>query len=82
MQHPAWAQVCGLQPGEFVHFLGDAHVYSNHVEALEEQLRNAPRPFPTLRINPAVTDIDSFKMADFELLDYHPHKKIAMQMAV
>jgi thymidylate synthase len=75
-------QVCGLRPGEFVHFLGDAHVYANHVEALHEQLQNAPRAFPTLHINPDVTDIDGFKFEDFEIRDYHPHKKIAMKMAV
>lgn len=75
-------QVCGLKAGEFVHFLGDAHVYSNHVGALEEQLQNAPRAFPTLHINPAVTDIDKFKFEDFEIWGYHPHKKIPMKMAV
>ena len=74
--------MCDLQPGEFVHFLGDAHVYANHIEALEEQLLNAPRHFPTLHINRDVKDIDSFTMDDFTLQDYHPHKKIAMQMAV
>lgn len=75
-------QVCDLQPGELVHFMGDAHVYSNHVEALEEQLRNAPRAFPTLHINPAVKDIDGFRFEDFELRRYHPHKRIKMDMAV
>ena len=76
------AQVCGLQPGEFVHVMGDAHVYSNHVEPLKEQLKNAPRHFPTLRLNPEKMDIDSFTFDDFEIVDYTPHKKIAMQMAV
>lgn len=76
------AHVCGLKPGDFVHVLGDAHVYSNHVEALKEQLKNAPRHFPTLNINPAKTDIDSFAFDDFEIVGYAPHKKIAMQMAV
>jgi thymidylate synthase len=75
-------QVCGLKAGEFVHFLGDAHVYSNHVGALEEQLQNAPRAFPTLHINQAVTDIDNFKFEDFEIRGYHPHQKIPMKMAV
>lgn len=74
--------MCGLQPGELVHFMGDAHVYSNHVEALEEQLRNAPRAFPTLHINPDVTDIDGFRFEDFEIRGYHPHKRIKMEMAV
>lgn len=76
------AQVCGLKPGEFVHTLGNAHVYQNHVGALEEQLKRTPRPFPLLRINPDVKDIDGFKMSDFELVDYSPHGKIAMDMAV
>ena len=76
------AQVTGLQPGELVHTLGDAHVYSNHVEALRTQLERQPRPFPTLHINPAVTDIDAFTFADFELKDYDCHPTIKMKMAV
>ncbi|GAX85767.1 hypothetical protein CEUSTIGMA_g13182.t1 [Chlamydomonas eustigma] len=76
------AQVCGLRPGEFVHMMGDTHVYSNHVEPLKEQLRNTPRHFPALRINPEKKDIDSFDASDFELIGYNPHKKIEMIMAV
>ena len=76
------AQVAGLRPGELVHTLGDAHVYSNHVDALRTQLLRQPRPFPTLRINPAVTDIDGFCFADFTLEDYDCHPKIEMKMAV
>ncbi|WIA20221.1 hypothetical protein OEZ85_006063 [Tetradesmus obliquus] len=76
------AQVCGLQPGEFVHTLGDAHVYSNHVEPLKQQLENAPRHFPRLLINPDKKDINDFTAEDFTLLDYQPHKTIKMQMAV
>jgi len=76
------AQVCGLKPGEFVHTLGNAHVYQNHVEPLKTQLERTPRPFPTLKINPEVKDIDSFKASDFEIIGYDPHKKIAMEMAV
>mmetsp|Transcript_83287 Transcript_83287/g.231842 ORF Transcript_83287/g.231842 Transcript_83287/m.231842 type:complete len:500 (-) Transcript_83287:292-1791(-) len=76
------AQVCGLKPGEFIHTLGNAHVYQNHVEPLMTQLERTPRPFPTLRVNPAVTDIDGFQASDFELVGYDPHKKIAMEMAV
>jgi thymidylate synthase len=75
-------QVCDLKPGELIHFLGDAHVYANHIEALQEQLQNAPRAFPRLHINPLVKDIDGFKFSDFEIRDYNPHKKIAMKMAV
>jgi len=76
------AQVCDLKPGEFIHTLGDAHVYVNHVDALKEQLTREPRPFPTLTINPAVKDIDGFKFSDFELHNYNPHGKLAMHMAV
>jgi len=76
------AQVCGLKPGEFVHTLGNAHVYSNHVEPLKTQLDRTPRPFPILKINPDVKDIDSFQASDFEIVGYDPHKKIEMEMAV
>ncbi len=76
------AHVCGLKPGEFVHTIGDAHIYLNHVEALKKQLERNPRAFPTLKINPEKTDIDSFVYEDFELLDYFPHKPIKMDMAV
>ncbi|MEW5316864.1 MAG: hypothetical protein WDW38_008208 [Sanguina aurantia] len=76
------AQVVGLQPGEFVHVMGDTHVYANHIEPLKEQLLNTPRHFPTLKINPAKKEIDSFVFDDFELLGYSPHKKIDMKMAV
>lgn len=76
------AQVCDLEPGDFIHILGDAHVYANHVEPLKEQLKNVPKHFPTLKINPAKTDIDCFTFEDFELVGYAPHKKIEMQMAV
>lgn len=77
-----WPQVCGLRPGDFVHVLGDAHVYANHVGPLRDQLKNAPRHFPRLLINPAKTDIDSFVFDDFQLEGYQPHKAIKMQMAV
>lgn len=76
------AQVCGLKPGEFVHTMGNTHVYQNHVEPLQTQLKRTPRPFPTLKLNPEVMDIDSFKAEDFELIGYDPHGKIAMEMAV
>merc|ERR1719213_74788 len=73
------AQVCGLKPGEFIHTMGDAHIYQNHVEPLETQLLRTPRPFPILKFNSNVTDIDDFKPSDFELLGYNPHGKIAME---
>eukprot|EP00029_Vermamoeba_vermiformis_P001130 TRINITY_DN1129_c0_g1_i1.p1 TRINITY_DN1129_c0_g1~~TRINITY_DN1129_c0_g1_i1.p1 ORF type:complete len:328 (-),score=71.75 TRINITY_DN1129_c0_g1_i1:117-1022(-) len=76
------AQVCGLKGGEFVHTLGDAHVYTNHVEPLKEQIQRTPKAFPKIRINPDVTDIDSFKFEDFELIGYEPHPTIKMDMAV
>ncbi len=76
------AQVTGLKPGEFVHILGDAHVYKNHIAALEEQLKREPRPFPKLKINPNVTDIEQFKFSDFEIVDYNPYPPIQMDMAV
>lgn len=75
-------QVCNLKPGELVHMLGDAHVYKNHVDALQQQLQNEPRPFPRLVINPEVKCIDQFKYEDLEIQTYYPHKKIAMTMAV
>lgn len=76
------AQVCGLKPGDFVHNLGNAHVYQNHVEPLLTQLERTPRPFPVLRVNPEVKDIDGFQASDFEIVGYAPHGKIAMEMAV
>ena len=76
------AQVCGLKAGEFVHTIGDAHVYSNHVDALREQIKRTPTPFPTLKINPDKTDIDSFEYSDFTIEGYKPQAAIKMQMAV
>ena len=76
------AHVCGLRPGDFVHTLGDAHVYANHVDPLREQLLNKPRPFPTLEIKTENKDINAFAFEDFELKGYEPHKKVAMKMAV
>ncbi|ETL93566.1 thymidylate synthase [Phytophthora nicotianae P10297] len=77
------AQVTGLKPGEFIHVIGDAHVYLNHVEPLQKQLTRTPRPFPTLLVNPEkVTSIDDFTFADFEVLDYRPHGTIKMTMSV
>lgn len=71
------AQVTGLQPGEFIHTLGDAHLYSNHSEQVEIQLARELFPLPTMQINPAVKDIFDFRFEDFELVDYqcHPHIK-------
>lgn len=76
------AHVCDLVPGDLVHVLGDAHVYKNHVEPLQEQLKNVPKPFPRVQIKTANRDIDSFVAADFELINYDAHKQIRMKMAV
>ncbi|XP_028767948.1 bifunctional dihydrofolate reductase-thymidylate synthase [Neltuma alba] len=75
------AHVCELVPGDFIHVIGDAHVYRNHVRPLQEQLRNIPKPFPILKINPK-KDIDSFVASDFNLVGYDPSQKIEMKMAV
>ena len=71
------AQVCGLKPGKFVHTLGDAHIYLNHIEQIKEQLTRAPYPLPTMRLNQDVKDIFSFRYEDFELENYvaWPHIK-------
>lgn len=76
------AQVCGLGVGEFVHVLGDAHIYLNHVEQVKEQLSREPLPAPTLWINPDVTDILNFTMEDFRLDGYNCHPPIKAPMAV
>ena len=76
------AQVCGLKRGEFVHVLGDAHVYRNHVEPLQEQLKRYPHPFPQLVLNPDITEIEDFKFSDFKIINYTCHPKIKMEMAV
>ncbi|CAN0356730.1 unnamed protein product, partial [Ectocarpus sp. 8 AP-2014] len=76
------AQACGLKAGDFVHTIGDAHVYVNHVDALREQLKRKPRPFPTLSINTDETDIDSFEYKHLEVKGYSPFKTIKMKMAV
>jgi thymidylate synthase len=76
------AQVTNLKPGEFIHTLGDAHLYLNHLEQADEQLKRAPRPLPTMKLNPAVKDLFGFKYEDFELLDYDPAPAIRAPIAV
>lgn len=76
------AQVCGLEVGEFIHTLGDAHIYSNHIEQVKEQLSREILPSPTLWINPEIMDIEKFTMSDFRLVNYQSHDAIKANMAV
>eukprot|EP00069_Balaena_mysticetus_P002190 bmy_03987T0 len=76
------AHITGLKPGDFVHTLGDAHIYLNHIEPLKIQLQREPRPFPKLRILRKVEKIDDFKAEDFQIEGYNPHPTIKMEMAV
>lgn len=76
------AQVCGYEPGEFVHTFGDVHLYNNHIEQAELQLTRDFRPLPTLAINPNVTDLFDFKFEDFELKNYDPHPHIKAEVSV
>ncbi|MDD2354220.1 MAG: thymidylate synthase [Patescibacteria group bacterium] len=76
------AQVCNLEPGEFIHTFGDLHIYNNHKEQVNLQLEREPRPLPRMLINPAVGDIFSFKFEDFELEGYDPHPGIKAPIAI
>ncbi len=76
------AQVAGLEPGEFIHTFGDAHLYLNHLEQARLQVSREPYPPPTMRLNPAVRSIFDFDYADFELVDYQSHPRIAAPIAV
>ncbi|MEL6289496.1 MAG: thymidylate synthase [Pseudomonadota bacterium] len=76
------AQVTGLTPGDFVHTFGDAHLYLNHLEQADAQLTRAPRPLPTMRLNPDVTDLFAFKFEDLDLVGYDPHPHIKAEVAV
>ena len=70
------AQVCDLLPGEFIHTFGDVHIYSNHLEQVNLQLSRKPLPLPTMKLNPAVNDIFSFRYDDFTLENYQSHPAI------
>jgi thymidylate synthase len=76
------AQVCDLQPGDFVHTFGDVHIYSNHMEQVKLQLSRTPYPLPTMKLNPAVKDIFEFKFEDFTLENYQSHPAIKAPVAV
>jgi len=76
------AQVCGLKPGEFVHTLGDAHLYANHLEQTDLQLQRKPYPLPQMILNPDVTNLFDFRFEDFELINYQSHPHIAATVAV
>lgn len=76
------AQCTDLEPGDFVYFLGDTHVYLNHIEPLKEQLKRSPKEFPTIKLNEDIKDIDLFTSADIKLVNYNPEKTIKMDMAV
>lgn len=76
------AQVTGYKPGTFVHTFGDAHIYHNHFDQVKEQLSRIPRPFPTMKINPKIKNIDKFKYEDFEIIGYKPHPRIKAKITV
>lgn len=76
------AQVCGLNPGEFIHTLGDAHIYLNHVEQVKLQLSRDPRPLPAVKLNPAVNSIFDFGFEDFSVENYNPHPHIKGAISV
>ena len=76
------AQVTGLEPGEFIHTLGDAHLYDNHLDQARRQLEREPRPLPSIRLNPEVKDLFQFKFEDFSLENYDPHPRISAPVAV
>ncbi len=76
------AQVVGLEPGDFIHTLGDAHLYLNHLEQVEEQLNRRPFPQPRLELNPNIKSIFDFKYEDFTLVNYQSHARISAPVAV
>jgi thymidylate synthase len=76
------AQVCGFEAGEFIHTLGDAHIYTNHFDQVELQLSRAPKPLPTLKLNPNISDLFDFKYEDIEVLNYDPYPGIKGVVAV
>jgi len=77
-----FAHVGGFKPGEFVHTFGDVHIYGNHMDQVKEQLKRTPRPFPTIKLNPKVKNIDDFKIEDFTLENYNPYPPIKAEVTV
>ena len=76
------SQVVGIPPGDFVHTFGDVHTYSNHQEQIKEQLKRKPRPFPKVKLNPNIKNIDDFKFEDIEIIDYNPYPSIRGEVTV
>ena len=76
------AQVTSYLPGEFIHTMGDAHIYKNHLVQVREQLTRSPKPLPKMRLNPEVMDIFDFTYEDFNLIDYNPAPHIVAEVAV
>jgi thymidylate synthase len=75
------AQITGLKPGEFVHTFGDVHIYSNHFDQVREQISREPKPWPTMKLNPEIKNINDFKFGDFELQNYESHPAIKAEIA-
>ena len=76
------AQVCDLEPGEFVHTFGDVHLYNNHIEQAQLQLQRTPKKLPTMKINPNIKNIFDFTYEDFELVNYDPHPHIKAEVSL
>ena len=76
------AQVCGLEPGEFIHTFGDVHIYNNHIEQVKLQLSREPRSLPTMILNKEITDLFDFKYEDFKLENYHPYDAIKADVSI
>ena len=76
------AQVCKLEVGEFIHTFGDVHIYSNHLDQVEIQLKRKPKKLPRIKINPDIDDVFNFTFDDFELIDYNPHPAIKAVVSI